>query len=295
MAESTNFLEATATTQLTTHTYSGLVPETYSVKGISQGGYLLSLLLRAAHHHFTTTHASLSQPHTISIHASLLRPTPVGRVTISITDTKISRGTSVIHLSLAASSGKESVAAYILQGNFDTLEGVSADTGYFDTLEKVPPRGSSAEMHANKDPNWKYAPEYAAQFDVPSISYADMYVVRDSAESQSSLSRYFTPSRKYNPGNFSAFQIPWLADMPYVPVLSEVAMSKWLATLTMTVEIKRPLPAEGLEWVLCRTSTAGVRNGVADYNTWVQNDRGEVLAFATQVMRVVESKKRSKI
>ncbi|KAJ5465268.1 uncharacterized protein N7458_000954 [Penicillium daleae] len=63
----------------------------------------------------------------------------------------------------------------------------------------------------------------------------------------------------------------------------------WYPTVTMTIDLKRRLPPEGVEWLHSRVTTKMVRGSRGDLDVVVLDQRGEIVALATQVALVVDA------
>jgi acyl-CoA thioesterase len=63
----------------------------------------------------------------------------------------------------------------------------------------------------------------------------------------------------------------------------------WYPTVTLNVDMKKHLPAEGVEWLYSRVVTKVVRDGRTDLEVTVLDKDGEVIALSTQVGLVVSA------
>jgi acyl-CoA thioesterase len=57
----------------------------------------------------------------------------------------------------------------------------------------------------------------------------------------------------------------------------------WYPTVTLNVDMKKHLPAGGVEWLYSRVVTKVVRDGRTDLEVTVLDEAGEVIALSTQV------------
>lgn len=62
----------------------------------------------------------------------------------------------------------------------------------------------------------------------------------------------------------------------------------WYPTLSMTLDAKRKLPEEGLEWVRLRVVAKEIRNGRYDSEVLMFDERGELLALSNHVAMAVD-------
>ncbi|KAL1968487.1 hypothetical protein VTN77DRAFT_1697 [Rasamsonia byssochlamydoides] len=63
----------------------------------------------------------------------------------------------------------------------------------------------------------------------------------------------------------------------------------WFPTVTLNIDFKKRLPPTGVEWLYSRVTTKSVRNGRTDFDVVVLDEKGEVVALATQVGLVVSA------
>ena len=115
------------------------------------GGYVTSIFLQVVKEHFETTLAKQNQPHTLALGLNFLRRTEVGEATFTVKEVKLSRQTSVVHVTLSQ-NGREEVVGYITQTNLDTEEGRTFDTEW--ALDKPPPPVDWEELERGEDEHW---------------------------------------------------------------------------------------------------------------------------------------------
>jgi acyl-CoA thioesterase len=63
----------------------------------------------------------------------------------------------------------------------------------------------------------------------------------------------------------------------------------WYPTLTMTIDLKTRIPAEGVEWLYTRVDTKMLRGGRADLEVVALNEAGELVALGAQTALVVDA------
>lgn len=71
--------------------------------------------------------------------------------------------------------------------------------------------------------------------------------------------------------------------------VEEQQVKFWYPTVTLTVDMKKHLPAQGVEWLYSRIVTKVVRYGRTDLEVTVLDENGEVVALSTQVGLVVSA------
>jgi hypothetical protein len=259
------FAEATAVTQIDSHTYEGFFRDDWCIGKVPHGGVVSGTFLQVAKLHFATTLKKQDQPDPIAYHADFLRRTEEGKVTFTVKDVKLGRQTSVIHISLSQ-DGREEVVVYITQSNFDKEEGLSLDTEF--SLHPKPLPVDLKALKEDKDKLWLRQPEMPfaefrkastkVQFHLPRAgqlhrSVADEWIHMTTGE------------------NFTNTTIGFIADMFPMPVetaksetnpyqlpekeIEELRTSMfWYPTVLMNIDFKKRLPEEGVEWLFSRAA-----------------------------------------
>lgn len=107
----TKFEDASRIRSLGTHEYRVVVHPDFAWGSVAHGGYLFSLLSKVIAEHYRTTLKKYAQPDTVAMHVELLRPVPLGEATVKITDSRLGKGSSTVHVALIQ-GGKERVVGY---------------------------------------------------------------------------------------------------------------------------------------------------------------------------------------
>lgn len=255
---------------------------------------------------------------------SFLRRTAVGLAALEVEDVKLGARTSTIHIKLLQPSEKQKdkmevkVAGYITVSPPSAEVGISASTGY--KTYPVPPPGSLAHGDVNlsslaqtgRDGAWiKLDPPFpefrraAAQIEL--YGPGDGQVQQQSKKCMA-IDQWarFRPNGDVN-GRWTDSTIPYLIDMfpmalDGLDTMSATAAAKakgesvaektakfWYPTVTLNVDMKKHLPAEGVEWLYSRVVTKAVRDGRTDLDVTVLDEKGEVVALGTQVGLVVSA------
>ncbi|KAK2612034.1 hypothetical protein QQS21_001999 [Conoideocrella luteorostrata] len=66
------------------------------------------------------------------------------------------------------------------------------------------------------------------------------------------------------------------------------------ATLSMSTEIKRKLPSEGVRWLYARSTTKSIVNGRLDIQVLLFNEKMDLIAISNQVNQIIPSTKKNK-
>jgi len=118
---------------------------------VPHGGYVTSVFLEVVKTHFSTTLSKQKQPHTLALGLNFLRRTEVGEAIFTVTDVKLGRQTSVVHITLSQND-REEVVGYVTQTNLDKEEGRSFDTKW--ALDQPPPPVNVEELKQGEDKHW---------------------------------------------------------------------------------------------------------------------------------------------
>ena len=68
----------------------------------------------------------------------------------------------------------------------------------------------------------------------------------------------------------------------------------WYPTVLLNVEIKKALPAEGLEWLFSRVKAKQVRNGRMDIEVLILDKEGDIVALSNHVALIVPAERNMK-
>jgi hypothetical protein len=274
----------------------------------AHGGYIGSIILQAIHTHFQTIHPTLNQPDVFTVQFRFLEASNAGPISITITDTKLSKNTSTVHFA-ASQSQTLKIVGYATQFNASAR----INTGFsFPTpplLDPLPRTVDFRKLASNTDPNWI----------VHSTPYHPAHKVKSQTQCRYALPRAGMPSPTVSDGwiapiqpgeRFTNVSLGWLADQwpqgvpdyrPEGPGGREEygllntpkgiwRANMWYPTLTMDVELKKPLPVEGVEWVFVRSRATGIRDGRMALEVWVFDMGLEIVAVSHHVCFVIELK-----
>jgi hypothetical protein len=81
---------------------------------------------------------------------------------------------------------------------------------------------------------------------------------------------------------------------PYNPQTKPPSQSParfWYPTILLNLEIKKALPAEGVDWLFVRVDTKQIKNGRLDLDIVILDEAGEIVALSQHVALVVGSER----
>lgn len=263
---------------------------------------MTTVFLRVAETHFKSTLASQNQPHTIALHLDFLRRTEAGDALFTVVDKKLGRQASVIHITLSQGS-REEVVGYITHSNMHAESGVSFSTGY--ALDPPPVSVDLARLARDDDENWVQE---------PSMPFAGF-------RKASSKTRFYFPRRGQtvmrmadewirlrNGERWTRATLGYVADMFPMPVEAFITrddaatagdaaadggkkrMAKfWYPTVLLNMDIKKPLPDEGVEWLFSRVAVKQIKNGRMDIEVVTMDAEGDVVLLSHHVSLAVSA------
>ncbi|KAK8136477.1 hypothetical protein PG984_004417 [Apiospora sp. TS-2023a] len=313
------FAAAIAVQQVDSHTYRAAFNEAWSVGSVPHGGIVTSVLLRCAALHFGTTLAAQAQPHAITLHAEFLRRTQAGPATLRVRDVKLGRQTSTVHVTLSQSTGhgsssggskdeqeeREEVVAYITHTNLAVESGPTFETGW--QLEPPPPPQPSdfaaLTRGGDDDAHWaewtaKPFPEFRKV-----IQQMRIYLPRSGRHAADSLCdewiRFADPAQRFTDASLGLVSDLWpqvieslvAARQPPVDKKRQPLAKFWYPTLLLNLDIKKALPAEGVEWLFVRVRAKQILNGRQDLEVVILDQQGEIVALSHHVALVLDAKR----
>ena len=250
-----------------------------------------STIMRVSDLHFNTTLNSLRQPHCTTIYLTFPRRTSHGAATVTVKDIKLGRKTSTIHVSLVQGKDREEVVGYITHSNIAIESGLSLETDW--ALSPLPYAVNLALLGQDRDPYWKL------QSDMPFASFRkasnhlDFFLPRNGQFGNSLADEWI---RFSNGERFTTSSLGFVADMwpqlveAYRESDPKVAKGKfWYPTLLLNLEIKKPLPSEGLEWLFVRVRAKQIKNGRMDLEVVVLDEASDIMAISNHVSFIMDA------
>ncbi|KAI1822796.1 thioesterase-like superfamily-domain-containing protein [Xylaria intraflava] len=299
------FAEATAVRATGSHTYAGYFPSEWCIGSVTHGGVVTATLMRVAATHFGTTLAAQRQPHTILFHAEFLRRTRQGDVVFTVRDVKLGRQTSTVHITLTQ-DGRDEVVAYLTNADMAAETGLTLPTGWSPSPPLPPPPADFAKLAADGEdadwvvisdvPHWKLRKAvHRVRMYVPRAGQADPNVVDEwvrleSGEKLTMEGVGFVSDMwpQLMEGLVSRQEAEGKSPLAAITRSAEGHPWLWYPTLTLDLDFKKALPAEGVEWLRVRLQSKQVRNGRYDYEIVIFDDAGDIVALSHHAAMVVD-------
>ncbi|KAJ5178079.1 uncharacterized protein N7500_000778 [Penicillium coprophilum] len=321
-----SFQEAIKVTPQGSNRYSAFLRPEWCIGTVPHGGYTTAVIYQLTLTHFAHVHPNQYKgpASPISIQLSFLRRTASGPVTFEVEDVKIGRRTSTIHIKLLQASETNpdqlevKLAGYITISPPEAEVGLSATTGWKPL--PAPAAGSRADGSVDLaalgrtgiDGAWtKLQPAFpdfrkaAAQIELFGPGNGEEQRKRSGNLNIDQWAR-FRPGGDVN-GRWTDAAVGFLLDMfPMAldnidamfataaakesgsPVVGKKAKT-WYPTVTLSVDMKKHLPAEGVEWLYSRVVVKVIKDGRTDLEVTVVDEAGDVIAVSTQIGLVVSA------
>ena len=119
----------------------------------AHGGYVASIILASVDLHFKTTLKHLNQPDTYTSHFRYLGASNPGPIIIHITDIKLGKSSSTVHLS-AKQNGSEKIVGYVLNINASPGARKGFTIATEPLLTPAPLPISFADLALGRDAHW---------------------------------------------------------------------------------------------------------------------------------------------
>ncbi|KAI4258339.1 MAG: hypothetical protein LQ352_001277 [Teloschistes flavicans] len=308
------FAEATTVKAIDSHTYLANFPEDWCIgnavesETVPHGGFVTSCFLSATALHFSTTHASLNQPHTITLHLTFLRRNAVGRARFSFRDMKLGRRTSTVHVALTQGDDKNAepcVVGYLTQSNLQTETGVSLSTNW----QLHPPPVSLTSTTAlrggkGREENWVHSVGEHASFRKASQK-TKWWVPRQGQRGPGMADEWlcWADGGKFTQSALGVVvdQFPQLVEIyPGTQPLdasgedADIGKKKrdrkpnWYPTVLLNLDVKKALPEEGVNWLFVRVRAKKIQNGRKDLEVVVLDEGGDLVAISNHVCLILD-------
>ncbi|TWU74968.1 hypothetical protein ED733_005578 [Metarhizium rileyi] len=297
----------TQVTRLSDRVFSADLSEELCIGSVPNGGYVGSVLLRVAHEYL----APRKQPDTIKIHIQYLNRTIAGQAYFLVQEAKMGRNSSVLHVSLhqqgmlqshpwldPASGSQGEVAAYVTNLDLDKEKGLTLKTEWALPYEPAP--ADLTLIREDKDPKWKRL-QIPLMRRVSSVNTLEYYFQRTGHASPSTQDYWL---RFANGEPFTNMSLGFVADAAAALIPEayrqrdgskplregEIAFDQayWYPTVTMAIEVKKKIPAEGEAWLRMRASSKVISNGRSDMEVIVFDARGNMVALSHHVCMAVD-------
>ena len=239
-----------------------------------------------------------------------------------MSEAKLGTRTSTIHISLTQGELDQypAVVGYITQSNLTTETGLSLETAF--SLHPPPlPIQSTDALRKDEEPDWALTEKKFTKFRKAG-SHVKTYLLRQGQVGQALIDQWLCFE---NGERFTQEALGYLVDtFPQImesangqgdlakemrllqarsASVSDVQESEatgtgldksqwahfWYPTVTLTMDIKKALPGEGVEWLFSRVRAKQIRNGRMDLEVTVLDEDGDIVALSTHVALIVSA------
>jgi hypothetical protein len=188
--------------------------------------------------------------------------------------------------------------AYVTNTNLDKEEGLTLPTGW--TLPHEPAPVDLSLVRQDRDPRWKRL-HIPLMRRVSSVNTLEYYFQRRGHVAPSTQDYWL---RCANGEPFTNISLGFVADAAAALIPEayrqrdgskplqegEIAFDQayWYPTVTMAIEVKKKLPAEGAEWLRMRASSKTINNGRSDMEIVVFDEGSDIVALSHHVCMAVD-------
>ncbi|KAL9001810.1 MAG: hypothetical protein Q9188_005224 [Gyalolechia gomerana] len=295
-------------------TYAVTLPLDHCYGHTAHGGLVVSTILSALKMHFSTALKSQNQPHTFNFQLSFLRPATDGQALVEIKAAKLGTKISTVHVKFSQGRA-DNVVGYASQMNMSLEEGVSFPTSY--KLDPPPPPPTDLDRLTNQTPgphwlSWTYpwsphsylkAATHFRWFS-PTDSIADPSIMdlwltplassdedRFTNEMLGSIADHWAESLENYRPNDSTFTSSNLAKVTRVgdtDLGTDIQAPPWkYLTQSMSMEMKKVLPPEGVKRLFLRARVKRIERGRLDAEVVIADERLELVAVSQQVTLII--------
>lgn len=267
---------------------------------------MASVFLSVAERHLEKN----NQPDTLTATWTYLSRAQVGHARLLVQESKIGRGTSVLHVSLhqnklldvapwISPESKAEVVAYMTNGNIAQEQGVSLPTQW--ALSNHPPGADLEKVKKGEDPRWVRMHGRPIMKRIPMFGHLEYYQRKEGHVLPTTQDFWV---RLAHPENMTPMHLGYIADaLPPLMIESYRPNSKddpippggfpinkgfWYPTLSMSLDVKKRLPPQGSEWLRLRAVSRTIVNGRYDAEVLMFDQDGELLAISNHTAMALD-------
>nr|OQO26087.1 hypothetical protein B0A51_05817 [Rachicladosporium sp. CCFEE 5018] len=264
--------------------------------------------------HVHKDYSAQQQPDTAALHFEYLRPCVAGDAVIRIEDVRLGKASFAVQVMLSQGA-KEKVRAVAMNVDRSKSNGVSITTGY--TRKPLEPPIDFDKLLVHQDPHWirwenSWAPNSPAKW-LSNVILAfrkqpnvDKNMSDSSVRWKDPTQRWTTemlglvvdfsspPAENHFEGSlngqaaYAREAISWAAEGKQPPPAVGWRVPRFYPTVSMSIDVKQALPAEGVEWLYVRASTKSVLDGRVDVHVEVWDVEGRLVALSQQMLMALD-------
>ena len=272
------------------------------------------MIWRAVTTHLSRHGVYTTTPLPVSIQLSFLRRTTLGAAELTVQDVKRGGRTSTVHVTLEQTSdkkngqedGKEAkevkAMGYITVSPPSAEVGLTAPTDWTLHPPRTPVNLAALAVHGHDGPWRRFQDRYSA-FRVAGQNI-EVFAPEQEEQEQGRLIRHKEQWVRFRPGGQPArwtneallflvdmfpTALDGLARVATATTAAAAAAPFWFPTVALTVDVKKQLPAQGVEWLYSQIHNKTMRGGRSDIQVVVLDAQGELVAVASQVSLVMSA------
>ncbi|KAM0336016.1 hypothetical protein ACHAPQ_004572 [Fusarium lateritium] len=287
-------------------TFTVNLTQPFAVAIVPHGGYISATFIRAAIMYL----ASRNQPDTLAAHWHFINATHIGPAVLKVEEVRRGRALSIVHITLyqedllpqspwISNKSKRKVAAYITNTLLEVEEGLTIPTSF--ELSSPPPPVDLTKLADDNDTNWGRLYMVVMEL-APMMHHVEFYTPKGDKQPAS----WDLWLRMSNGERFKTWTLGYLIDVApalivegyrpkdaNAPVLVKGFMFDcifWMPTLSLSLDVKKPLPQEGEEWLRIRIAAKVIKNVIYDAEVI-----GDVVALGNHVALVLGWNRETKL
>ena len=318
----TTFAEVLPVKQIESHKYEVNFTHPWCIGKVPNGGYVTSAFMLVASTHMQLTHSKGKQKDVINLHLEFMRKTSEGQAFFTVKDAKIGARVSNLRLILSQKddrTGKlvDEVEGYVTMTNMSSEAGLSLDTGF--KLHPEPLSVDLVNLSQNKDKNFlRRGRDPLADFRRAGTNMA-MHLMRPEKRPahfpKALIDQWITFKPEGKKGVHTNDALGFVVDIfpqlieGYVNAdLEEAVLQRdmspeeaqqliksrkrqgfWYPTLSLNLDVKKLLPAEGVNWLFVRIQATSIFNGRFDLSVHVLDEQNDLVALSTHACLAVDA------
>lgn len=233
----------------------------------------------------------------MSLHLEFVQRTEIGPALFNVKDVKLGRATSILHITLSQ-SGKDRVVGYLTNSDMTAATGLSMDTSW--TMDPPVAPIDLRAVDAGHDLNWIPCPIMPFREFRPAAEQVNFILPRHGQPRECAVvdqwvrlingQKFTDTSLGYVVDNFVQIIEVRTQDLdPYYHANGTPQATSWFPTLLLNLDIKKPLPEQGVEWLFVRVQTKQVKNGRYDLEVIVLDEAGDLVALSHHICMILSA------
>ncbi|KAK5173432.1 uncharacterized protein LTR77_002113 [Saxophila tyrrhenica] len=273
------------------------------------GGFAASLLVYTALEHAKTTLGKTKEQQVISCQAQYLKPVNKSELQLQVEHLRVGKANASLRVVLSQ-KGSPSVTGDVNLVDATANRGVTADVAF--SLNPPHQPADLTKLESNTDPNWVlYHLPYSEKSQGQPLSHWNLFFTRSGpvnprlhdmwctlnnpnaritnailptlADSYLRQADNFTPNSDFSYSAVVARAERSVAGDIRQDDLDKTVTRFWTATQSLSLEIVKQLPKEGVKWMLMRAEAKAIQDGRLIVEVTLMNEKMELVGYGKGV------------